>query len=151
MLTTLFSTVGLNHEREGQERGMHWQLLALQMSIHGYLGKASLWLFFVQFLIKLKLIGNKMCSIPVAPTRRGFVMDPHSEQGTNTTSADACSISVCSGNDQVSSCKQPPYCAAANSQAVRLRRERWVAQAQPDCRVFSYGCGVVGGLGPANE
>ncbi len=78
-------------------------------------------------------------------------MIPHTEQRTNTISANACSISVCRGNDSVSSRKQPPYCAVANSQAVRVRRERWVAQAQPDCRVFSYGCGVAGGLGPANE
>ncbi len=76
MLTTLFSTVGLNHEGEGQERGMHWQLLVLQMSIHDCLGKASLRLFFVPFLIEFKLIGNKMCSILVLPTSGGILNDP---------------------------------------------------------------------------
>lgn len=44
MLTALLSTVGLNHQRGrggggGRRGGIHWQLLVLQMSIRGHLGK----------------------------------------------------------------------------------------------------------------
>lgn len=75
------------------------------MSIQDYLGKASLWLFFSQFLTKIKLIRHIMYSIAVAPFARGFLMNPYTqtEQGPSRISASACSISVCCGNDPESS------------------------------------------------
>lgn len=43
--------------RGGQERGINWQLLELQMSIHSY-DKPSVWLIFQE----IKLIANVMYS-----------------------------------------------------------------------------------------
>lgn len=69
-----------------------------------------------------------------------------SVQGTTRISAAACSIAVCRSNDQCPAEKQPPHCAESNIQAVRVRMEKHAG-----CRVFSWGCGVAGGLGSANE
>lgn len=41
-----------------------------------------------------------------------------------------------------------PHRAVAESQAVKVRKDCWVAREQPDC---SYDCAEAGGLGPANE
>ena len=84
MLTTLLSTVGLNHEREG-----HALATSCATNVHSWLPWQSVWL-----LIGIKLIGNIMYSSLVAPLLKGFLMNTHTEQGTSRISANACSISV---------------------------------------------------------